>query len=498
MIHLAGVWWLPHFLTQDGSAHLYTVAIFLQLVEGSSPLIADTYRYNDWYVPAWGGGLYLALPVKLFGYITAEKLLISSIIILLGCGFRFLLNALKVEDKYGHFLILPFLFNHILLTGLYYYLLSLSLSLFLFAKYQSKIGEMTRGDRILLSLSFLLIFYIHPLPPALIGFGLLLHSLWKTLRDKTISGKTLFREWFRLGLCGLPCLVIGVLYVNGSAYDGEVAAGIGVGAVLQSIATGAVLISFDLTPLWWIMLFVAVLLVISLRVLAHRFKLGSLDSVDYWLCFAILLIAIMALIPEGVTGGSLMSFRMNLVFWLCALVWVAQVLFIKQVSWMRHGLLFIAILAACMQVMNTVNHLKKIQPFISAIEEVSEQIPDASLVWPVVMNPQGLLEDGSHWAPRNQWLVHSGLRFLGGKEDVVAVAAYQGVAGHFITKFKQPELMKSYSITTANPQSKDFITEDFVGWHFYIGCDDDMSKFDDSTTYQSTRFGGLMLINNKR
>ncbi len=469
--HLLVVWVLPHFFTQDGSAHLYTASVFLQLLGSDAPLVREVYQFNHWYVPTWAGGAFFALLVKIFGFIAAEKLLVSIIMVFMAVGFKRLLNAWRISHVVAPFLILPFLFNHILMLGLYYFLLSLGLSLLLFAWGYEQLQKLDYKKSGLLAVAFLLTFYVHPIPPTLAGMGLVLFTLcggsYKSKSETVVSIKRLL--W--LGAAALPSAWVGLNYVLRSTYEGAIASGRGLVPVLEEIVSVSVLVSFQTSPHWWNVLFAAVLLVVTLRVLLVLFKKRNFVVMDLMLLVTVALIAVMAVIPEGVTGGSLMSIRLNLIFWMVWAVWIASRLGTPEIQWLRHSILIVLCLAPLLQVREVYVNQKAVQPFLRQLEQAVEAIPEHSRVWPVVMNPQGEWGDQEMWAPRNRWLTHCGLRFLAVKQDVAAMIAYQGEVGHFMTCFRDSEGPR-YFREDYDMHPADFIRSNpLQGWWLLVGVD---------------------------
>lgn len=498
--HLLVVWATPHFLTQDGSAHLYTASVFIQLMEGDSPHINQFFEWNDWFVPTWGGGMMLVMLVKLFGFFTAEKVFISLILVTIACGYRALLRKLCVNHVWAPFLILPFLFNQILLMGLYFYLLAVGLSLLLLARYLDKISELDWRKALPLGLSFLFLFYIHPIPPALAGVALLIFSLMNFLaiRERRYCWEHM-RGIIWLLISSLPCLMVALIYVSNSPDGGVIQPGRGLVIALKEVLSVSFLVTFQTTPQWWSVLCAGVVVVLTLRVLIGIAMESSWGKTDVWLILALAVFVLIAWVPEGMTGGSLISLRLHLILWVAWLVWLGSRLNCLRIPWLPHAAGIAFMVATIMQMVTTHQNMAKIQPLLSALQQVTAKIPDHNIVWPVVMNPQGEMEGGGLWAPRNHALAHSGLRFLAGRKDLASGIAYQGEVGHFMTRYRLPAPSGYYKQGFSENPAAFQVPEQIGGWVIYIGVTHEMQA--DSLKQkksQSTKFGSINLLNNKR
>lgn len=434
-IQLLSIWLTPDFYTQDGPAHVYTASVFLEILQNPDGLVAATYEMNDWRVPTWTGSMLLVALVHIFGPLIGEKVLILLIVASLAGGFYGLLKAVSPRARWGWLLILPFLLNHLLLIGLYFFLLATGVSMIFMGwawKRRSSFGWREAG---ISAVCFLLCFHIHPIPSALAGGALLFHF---ALPDASGGGwRDRLPNAGRLILAGLPCALWSIAFLGGGGESGLVVGGRGFAPVFEDIVAVAVLAPFTKTPHLWAVLCFALMAVISIWCLFQWVRERSLPRAGLVFCFfGITLFTLSALAPEGVKGGSLMGYRLGFLLWL---VWlVALVVEVERTRWSvaRISLIVVFLGAALFQTARIRERQQSIQPFLTRLESVSRALPAETRVWPLAQNLQGLGVDGRVFAPRNSFFSHVGLRFLDARKAQVAMIFYQGQVDHFAIRFR--------------------------------------------------------------
>ncbi len=440
--HILLVWWAPYWITQDGSAHLYTASVVWQLFFENAPQLDAWFVINSPLNPTWGVTALLAITSAFVGPAAAEKLLVSLIILLTAIAFRRVLGALGVRSPAATWLIFPFLFNHLLWMGLYGFLLSTAGTLWLGGWLYDHWRTLSWRQSALLALFFLALYYVHPLPAALLGAGGLVGIAWIQWREQAGSFhllRIMGGSWWKLALSGFPSGICFALYLVGAEPGQGMAMGRGLSAVIDDVITVSVLVPFSKTPQWWSTLLMAAMTIFSLRVLLLRLRsVMRWEGGDGLLILMVCLLFLMSWIPEGVTDGTLVSYRLVFFFWLAWLLWCGVWMNRHPHQPMARLLPVAAVMALVMQTVATVQHLREIQPFIRAVEEISKHIPDHAMVWPVVHNPQGRRPDGTMLSPRNPYFVHLGLHFLSGRRDVAALNAYQAEVDHFPLRFRFP------------------------------------------------------------
>ncbi len=96
--HLAHIWSVPVFLTQDGPSHVNNSRLFLNLLFGEQGLLARDFYVLNWSpVPNWFTTIALSGLMVIFPPIVAEKLFLSVLIVTTTLSFRSLLGHIAPE-----------------------------------------------------------------------------------------------------------------------------------------------------------------------------------------------------------------------------------------------------------------------------------------------------------------------------------------------------------------------------------------------------------------
>jgi hypothetical protein len=126
--HIALVWILPYFPTQDGPSHLYNLAILQDLVNGGA-VWGEFFDYEIRAIPNWGFHIFAYPLLKLFSPLVVEKIFLSVFIILLGMAVPYFLVTFGGRVFPLSFLVFPVIFNFNLMMGFYSYVIAVPLLL---------------------------------------------------------------------------------------------------------------------------------------------------------------------------------------------------------------------------------------------------------------------------------------------------------------------------------------------------------------------------------
>jgi len=181
LLHLAAVWVLPHFPTQDGPSHLDNAAILLRYNDPAQSLLRQYYTLNYGVFTNWLGTLTLAGLVSLFPLAAAEKVLLSGYTVLLAASIRYALKPLSRDYKTAALLSLPLLFHFFFYMGFHSFCFSLAF-FFLFLGYWLRCHDQYRPRNLawLAGLSVLLVGWHLFSFLAVLGAVAFL-SLWKVI-----------------------------------------------------------------------------------------------------------------------------------------------------------------------------------------------------------------------------------------------------------------------------------------------------------------------------
>lgn len=129
-IHLLPIWGFPYFPTQDGPNHVDNAAAFYHYLQGDEPLLREYYTLNLRLVPNWLTNVALTGLMGLVSPVVADKILLSSYVILFAFSIRYSLGVLHRGSTFLSLLAFPLIYNNILYFGFYNFLFSVPLFFF--------------------------------------------------------------------------------------------------------------------------------------------------------------------------------------------------------------------------------------------------------------------------------------------------------------------------------------------------------------------------------
>lgn len=160
---VAPIWANEYVLTQDGPMHLHNARIMLDQWLGRAP---DFYR--EYYVsnlvpfPYWIGHLSGAVLLSVCTPATAEKLFLTTCIVLYAVALRSLVRAVDISAAPLAFAGLPLVWNRTFQMGFFEFSFSVGVLLALLAFTVRCIDAWSWGRGVVLSLLFLLLYFCHP------------------------------------------------------------------------------------------------------------------------------------------------------------------------------------------------------------------------------------------------------------------------------------------------------------------------------------------------
>ena len=204
--HIALIWVLPYFPSQDGPSHMYNLVILRDLLHGGSVWGSD-FTYHLRLVPNLAFYLTAYPLLTVFSPLIGERIFLSFYTVLLAGGVFFLLQTFKRPIFPYAYLALPTIFNFNVLMGFYSYVLTVPLFLFAFS-----IAWRLRRRSLPLRLTFMnvagaALFYLHIIP-----FAFFVMSM----AAMAFAGKGSLRAALKqtmLQLCGLlPVMLLSAAY----------------------------------------------------------------------------------------------------------------------------------------------------------------------------------------------------------------------------------------------------------------------------------------------
>jgi hypothetical protein len=208
------VWSVEYFINQDGSAHLNSAFLMLELLRGNSQ-IADVYTFNSISVPNSSGHWLMVLLLNIFSpYIVTKIMVTLTFAAFVGAVGWLRLKTFGKEGLKTSFLIGAAIgFNWLWLVGFYNFLIGACCFVFttgLFFRWREK---MNLRRAIFLSLLFLIAYFSH-----IVSFAVLFGSVG--LLAFSASGENFKRNIFWILAALLPVLPLIFIYKSISASGG--------------------------------------------------------------------------------------------------------------------------------------------------------------------------------------------------------------------------------------------------------------------------------------
>ncbi|MEM1158596.1 MAG: hypothetical protein AAF649_07750 [Verrucomicrobiota bacterium] len=438
LLQLYPVWSVEHLLTQDGPLHFYSAHVFLELWRGESPVIAHLFEFSLHASPNWIGPILFIAAQALTGPLLAEKLVVTLIMVSMAGGYRYLLSGWGCQVLSARFLIFPFLLSHYLVMGLYPFLLGVGCSLFV-AGYYFRSREMLRGWKLVwCSVLVTCNYFCHLIPAAITGILLLLVPAAEVLAGK-ISRRQWLEDTVKVIGTGVPSFLLAVWFLSGGSGE-PVAWNLNVREYLHGLVSMSWVTPFTNSPLPWMMLWLVVMTLLGSWMLWQKFKRKGWQTDEIWLALAVLVLVLKVIIPEGPRGGSLISYRLTLFFWMAVSVWFALT-GVKALA-PRYWYLLVStvVLVGVCQPIHMAHHMKIVSDTYAECVPAFESIPPHSEAMLFGFNLNGEREGAPVVAPRNQLFTHCYQKAAMLQDDIGVSTHFQAEYDLFPIRFKQREM----------------------------------------------------------
>lgn len=210
----APIWTVEYFINQDGSGHLYSSYIMLELLRGN-PNISEVFAFNSFSVPNSSGHWLLALLLTFFSSFTTTKIIVT----LTFAGFIASIGWLRWKTYGNEGLKTSLLigaaigFNWLWFLGFYNFIIGVICFVFTIGLFYGWREKLNFGRTFTLSLLLLLTYLSH-----IVSFGILAGSLF--LLAFSISYPNIKKTLFWLFLAFLPILPLAIIYKTISVSGG--------------------------------------------------------------------------------------------------------------------------------------------------------------------------------------------------------------------------------------------------------------------------------------
>ncbi|HQQ94718.1 MAG TPA: hypothetical protein PLQ93_09200 [Bacteroidia bacterium] len=375
LISLNHIWAQYAFITLDGPSHLYNSKLLLDINIGEA--LSKYYSVQYPYLPNYCSHVFTGILLNFFDPLIAEKILISSILILLTFSTRHLVLVMRGDFGYFTFLIFLLPFNKLLQNGFYNFIAAfafMNFAMVIFFKYKNTQGKIS--GVIYATLNGVLLYYSNLLVFAL---TFLIITIWSFVHYNS-SEKLKLKNFIYL-LTFLPGLVMGIFFLSSTSisnynYD------------MSQFDKVISLICFDIgatfdtqneipyTSLITILLCFSMGFIAGGRRVFLR-KLKQLFSINIFLVVSLCSIFLVFISKDGDFGG-MFSRRLFFIIFYFAILWIIIKLEWKMLFFAGSLIICFVVFLNLMLVRSKM--FKEAEPVVRSVIETGKYIPDHSLV----------------------------------------------------------------------------------------------------------------------
>ena len=307
------IWCFSEIPTQDGSAHLYNAYLLSGWWRNSFPIDRTYFALNPAPVPNWLSTVVLALLMQVFSAQRAERLLMTSYVVLLPVAFRYAIRSFNSMARYTSVLVFAFVWNHLFQLGFFNFCLSLVWYLFLlgyWARRRSRIGPAEVAGLLFLSI---LLYFSNGLSYYLAAATLGLLCLATVLIEPHNAEQNRWRVLFKPQVAALVAvpLSIGFFVLHGRSQT-TVPSHMNLRDISWSVTRLSILVSsFNSIDLKFSALFGVVLFIAAAVVFYFRRPIRFVVS-DFLLLAAICQFILYIVLPDHAWGGGAINYRVFL------------------------------------------------------------------------------------------------------------------------------------------------------------------------------------------
>jgi hypothetical protein len=436
---LLPIWAFAQFPSQDGPSHVENAWILLGLLRGDASLRAY-YEVNLEPVPNWFSHAALATLMTVARPTTAEKLLLTSYVLLLPVSFRYALASIRPQAAGSFWLVVPFVYTQQLHLGFYNRAFALIPFFLAFGYWMRRRGRLGLGQIAALGALLLWLYFCAAvsLVLAVLGIGLLAVLLggcgtaaespttWPVIRDRILA----------LTAASGPALV---LVARFHLQQGAMTSGPGPGLAerLWCLASLRDLASYDPRELWLSAALGAALAAGLLVVATLRWKHRSLSVEDgllaVALAYGVVYLAAPAMSLTGVSpGGGPTHGRVSLHVPLVLLLWLG----VQPLGqWLRRSLLTCAVVIGLGLIALRLPRYRELNDHLAEYLSAGPWVPPGSTLLSLSFAHQGAGADGHPIAWRVWPFRHAASR-LAVARGLVNLDNYEASAPYFPVVFR--------------------------------------------------------------
>jgi hypothetical protein len=219
--HLAMIWGVPYFASQDGPAHVYNAWILLHYDDPGFDLYRRYLFVSAYPVPNLLTQGVLQPLLMAFESATAEKMLASIYVVLWPAALFYAARSVRRRASWVALLGMPLCMNWFLFMGFYNYTYSQAIFLVVFGYWMRRRRRPRASSIAAMAVLLLLLYFSHivSLAEALLALGIMSLTQLDKFRGQGWRGLKLglLRLVLPWALAAVPCLVVSAFYLARSA-----------------------------------------------------------------------------------------------------------------------------------------------------------------------------------------------------------------------------------------------------------------------------------------
>ncbi|HOZ50526.1 MAG TPA: hypothetical protein PLU17_01605 [Chitinophagaceae bacterium] len=421
--------WLPtYFVTGDGPCHIYNASILKDMILDQDESFYHSFYTINYQVNAnWVSHVLLAFLLFFFKAAIAEKIILSTYILLFCCGFFKLVSALQGRQTFMILMIPLFVFSSLVLSGFYNFVLSMSLLpwlIYLFLKYID-----TRRLSLILPLIILtfIAYLSHPMSVMFLWITEFIILLFYIISKNNLSVAELKKNLVLIGsivFSNLPAFLLMFIYLNQQetftlTYNAErwnELKEMKILAIRSSSEYGACIIAGKI----FIALMIAAVIYFKKSTMSFAFLTISLVSLFIYLYF-----------PDMLLNGGVFIFRVQWILYLFLVCWMATIP-LPQIISFTSGILFsvIFIYLSAIRIPVSIECSNGIEDYLPALNLIENK----KTLLPLTFEKTGVNNKGS--IADICWVYQHGLDYLGSEKKLIIMDNYEGTTTNFPLKWK--------------------------------------------------------------
>lgn len=444
VIHLVPLWSFRYFATQDGPATIENANILRLYDDPRLPVFHEYFKINEKPSPNWAVQILLAGLMSIFPPLIAEKVLLSGYVLLFPLSVRYAIRSIRPESSFVAVLCFPFIYNYLLNVGFYNFVYSLAMFFFL-------VGCRIRHPRaprlrhtILLATIATLLYFCHIVSLVMAIVALAVLDLSFAIDDATGREKNKEGFWTSLGrswgprvlwtsVILAPSLALSVVFLDKQGT--RMFPHLPFDSLLLRLVHADSLVGHTTpergiaTAVAWF--FLAILVYVGVPKLTRR----TFDRWDGLFVIAVVYAWIYFIAPEGISGGSYMSYRLNLFPFFALILWFAAR---EYGRFARIAIQIIGVVLAVVFLWYHVLGYARLNDYLTEYTSGASLIEPNSTILPLCYAPFGRRPDGQLLSNRVKVFLHAA-GYIAASRDAMELDNYQANTAYFPLVWR-PEL----------------------------------------------------------